>query len=229
VKAAEFQRRGVVHFHVVIRVDGPGDPGTDPPRGCTAAMLERVVRSAAGEIELEAEAGPIRWGREIVVVPLDAAEVGRAAGYVAKYATKATEAAAGGVLIRRMRNRSEVRALRVPRHAKQLVMAAWRAGRIRGLERARPWAHQFGYGGHTVTKSRDYSVTFTTLRAARAAWRAGRSVSVWTSAVVRGTLVYTGRGYLTPAAAWLAGGCPSGGFGGRWPPRVSEALDGVST
>jgi hypothetical protein len=229
VKAAEFQRRGVVHFHVVIRLDGPGDPGADPPPGCTAAMLERIVRSATREIELQAEAGPIHWGREIVVVPLDATEVGRAAGYVAKYATKATETAAGGVLIPRVRSRREVRALRVPPHAKQLVAAAWRAGRAPGLERARRWAHQFGYGGHTVTKSRDYSVTFTALRAARAAWRAGRPESAWTSAVVRGTLVYTGRGYLTSAAAWLAAACPAGGFGGRWPPRVSEAFDGEST
>jgi hypothetical protein len=192
-------------------------------------MLERVVLSAAREIELQAEARPTRWGREIVVVPLDATEVGRAAGYIAKYATKATETAAGGVLIPRVRSRREVRALRVPEHAKQLVVAAWRAGRVSGLERARHWAHQFGYGGHTVTKSRDYSVTFTALRAARAAWRAGRPVLAWTSAVVRGTLVYTGRGYLTPAAAWLAAACPSGGFGGRWPPLVSEALDGEST
>jgi hypothetical protein len=229
VKAAEFQRRGVVHFHVVIRVDGAGDPGADPPRECTAAKIERVVRFAAREIELEAEGGPIRWGREIVVVPLDATEVGRAAGYVAKYATKATETAAGGVLIPRVRSMREVRALRLPRHAKQLVVAAWRAGRVPGLERARRWAHQFGYGGHTVTKSRDYSVTFTALRAARAAWRARRTVSAWTSAVVRGTLVYTGRGYLTPAAAWLAAACPSGGFGGRWPPRLSAAFDGEST
>jgi hypothetical protein len=229
VKACEFQRRGVVHFHVVIRVDGPGDPGADPPRECTAAMLERVVRSAAREIEFQAEARTIRWGREIVVVPLDAAEVGRAAGYVAKYATKATETAAGGVLIPRVRSRREIRALRLPPHAKQLVVAAWRAGGVPGLERARRWAHQFGYGGHTVTKSSDYSVTFAALRAARAAWRAGRSVSAWTSAVVRGMLVYTGRGYLTPAAAWLAAAYPSGGFGGRWPPRVSEAFHGEST
>lgn len=234
VKACEFQRRGVVHFHVVIRVDGPGDSGAEPPLQCTAAILERVVRSTVREIEvwpaeLENASGQIRWGREIEVVLLDAVGAARAAGYIAKYATKATEAAAGGFLIPRVRSRREVLALRAPWHAKQLVLAAWRAGRSQGLERARRWAHQFGYGGHTLTKSRDYSVTFTTLRAARAAWRAGRPVTSWTSAVVRGTLVYSGRGYLTPVAAWLAGGCPSGEVGGRWPPKVSEGLDGEST
>jgi hypothetical protein len=125
-----------------------------------------------------------------------------------------------------VRSRREVVALHIPSHAKQLVLAAWRAGHAQGLKSARRWAHQFGYGGHTLTKSRDYSVTFTALRTARAAWRAGSSLAGWTSAVVRGTLIYSGRGYLSPRAAWLASGCPSGGRGGRWPPRVSEGSDG---
>jgi hypothetical protein len=86
---------------VVFRVDGPGDPATEPPPQCTAAILEQVVRSTVREVELrpaelENESRPIRWGREIEVVPLDAVGAARAAGYIAKYATKATEAAAGG-------------------------------------------------------------------------------------------------------------------------------------
>jgi hypothetical protein len=207
VKASEFQRRGVVHFHIVIRVDGPGDPGTDAPRQCTAAMVEHVVRSVVREVELrhaELEA-PIRWGREIEVVRLEAGDVARAAGYIAKYATKATECVAGGVLIPRLRHESEALVLRAPRHAKRLVMAAWRAGRMQGLARARRWAHQFGYGGHTLTKSRDYSVTFTALRVARAAWRAARPSDSWTSTITRGRLAYAGRGYSRPNAASLVG------------------------
>lgn len=207
VKACEFQRRGVVHFHVVIRVDGPGDPGTEPPTRCNAAMLEGIVRSAVREIELQpAELDfPIRWGREIEVIPLEGGEVGRAAGYIAKYATKATEGVAGGVLIPRLRTEREIAALRVPEHAKRLLLAAWRSGRTKGLERARRWAHQFGYAGHTLTKSRDYSVTFTVLRASRAAWRAGRSLHSWTSTITRGRLVYAGRGYTRPDAASVMG------------------------
>src|SRR5690606_41465834 len=30
-KLAEYQRRGVVHFHAVIRLDGPDAPTTPPP------------------------------------------------------------------------------------------------------------------------------------------------------------------------------------------------------
>jgi hypothetical protein len=32
-KVAEFQRRGVVHLHAIIRLDGPGDPFAAPPLG----------------------------------------------------------------------------------------------------------------------------------------------------------------------------------------------------
>jgi hypothetical protein len=207
VKASEFQRRGVVHYHVVIRLDGPSDPGSEPPARCTAAMLERVIRSVVHEAALSPPPlcgdRPIRWGRQSEIVRLDPGDVGRAAGYIAKYATKATEGVAGGTLIPRVRTRRDVAALRLPQHAKRLVAAAWSAGCAPGLEGARRWAHQFGYGGHTLTKSRDYSVTFTVLRATRAAWRAGRPAISWTSAITRGTLAYAGRGYTHEDSAWL--------------------------
>lgn len=209
VKASEFQRRGVVHYHVVVRLDGPGDPGSEPPARCSAAMLERVVRSVVHGVELSAPpphgGRPVRWGRQSEIVRLGPGGAGRAAGYIAKYATKATEGVAGGTLIPRVRTRREIASLRLPEHAKRLVDAAWRAGRASGLDGARRWAHQFGYGGHTLTKSRDYSVTFTVLRATRAAWKAGRPSISWTSAITRGTLAYAGRGYTHQDSAWLAG------------------------
>ncbi|WP_373287126.1 replication initiator [Wenjunlia tyrosinilytica] len=31
VKVAEYQRRGLIHFHAVIRLDGPDGPGPPPP------------------------------------------------------------------------------------------------------------------------------------------------------------------------------------------------------
>ncbi len=108
VKASEFQRRGVVHYHVVIRLDGPSDPGSEPPARCTAAMLERVVRSVVHDVELSAPPlrgeRPVRWGRQSEIVRLDPGGAGRAAGYIAKYATKATEGVAGGTLIPRARD-----------------------------------------------------------------------------------------------------------------------------
>jgi hypothetical protein len=43
---------------------------------------------------------------------------------------------------------------------------AWQLG-----TRFRAWAHMLGYGGHFLTKSRRYSVTFGQLRAARTEYR----------------------------------------------------------
>jgi hypothetical protein len=208
VKASEFQKRGVVHYHVVIRLDGAEDPGSEPPARCTAALLARVVRSVVRDVELPAQSsqssGPLRWGRQSEIVRLAPGEVGRAAGYIAKYATKATEAVAGGELIPRVRRRREIDLFQLPSHARRLVEAAWHLGDRTELEGARRWAHQFGYGGHTLTKSRDYSVTFTVLRATRAAWNAGKPMISWTSAITRGTLVYAGRGYTKRDSAVLA-------------------------
>jgi hypothetical protein len=39
VKVAEYQSRGVVHFHAIIRLDGPGDTWQPPGPRFTARML----------------------------------------------------------------------------------------------------------------------------------------------------------------------------------------------
>jgi hypothetical protein len=222
VKASEFQRRGVVHYHAVIRLDGPGEAGAAPPASCTTELLERAMEAAVRSVEVVAPGrGCVRWGRQVELVRLDVQEADRAAGYIAKYATKATEKAASGLLIPPIRSRSELASLDAPEHAKRLVEAAWAVGGSEGLERARRWAHQFGYGGHTLTKSRDYSVTFAALRAARAAWRLGLPPDSWTSLISRGRLAYSGRGYgddyatSVPAAAGAhEAPRPSSGRGG---------------
>jgi hypothetical protein len=47
-KVAEFQARGAVHVHAVIRLDGPDGPDTAPTGGATAQRLaEAVARTAA--------------------------------------------------------------------------------------------------------------------------------------------------------------------------------------
>ncbi|MBS2966512.1 hypothetical protein KGA66_25965 [Actinocrinis puniceicyclus] len=101
-KVAEYQARGVVHFHAVIRLDGPD--GSVPPSWATEALLDQAVRSAATATSLitpGAAAVPSRvltWGRQIDVRQIgggDSGEVSDAtvARYVAKYATKSAEAA----------------------------------------------------------------------------------------------------------------------------------------
>jgi hypothetical protein len=110
-KVAEYQRRGVVHFHAIIRLDAATDCGcpacvAPPPNGFTAGLLERAVRQAAGTVavpcpmvnEDQDVTLTARWGEQLDVRYItEAGDEGelsaeQVAGYVAKYATKATEA-----------------------------------------------------------------------------------------------------------------------------------------
>jgi hypothetical protein len=101
-KVAEYQARGVVHFHAVIRLDGPD--GAPPPPWATDALLQQAVRDAAGSTRLttpESAAVPSRvlaWGGQVDVRPIGGTDTdglpdAAVARYVAKYATKSTETA----------------------------------------------------------------------------------------------------------------------------------------
>lgn len=46
-KVAEYQRRGVVHFHAIIRLDGPAGPTSVPPAWATLALLTAAISQAA--------------------------------------------------------------------------------------------------------------------------------------------------------------------------------------
>jgi hypothetical protein len=71
-KVAEFQRRGAVHFHAVIRLDAATECRchgclAPPPEGFTAAVLEDALRQA---VQGRAGALPIRRWRPGAVCPL---------------------------------------------------------------------------------------------------------------------------------------------------------------
>lgn len=117
-------------------------------------------------------------------------------GYIAKYATKATETATGGTLLKPIRSPSGLDRLTLADHPRALVTTAWKIGQRTSDEAFRRWAHQFGYGGHTLTKSREYSVTFAALRAVRSNWRLGSSGEG--DVIVRAQLTYAGRGHPKP-------------------------------
>ena len=97
------------------------------------------------------------------------------AGYIAKYATKSTEAVGG--VTSRIRSEGELKNLRCRNHARRHIESAWRLGARSGFDgkRLRRWAHQLGYGGHCFTKSRRFSTTFKALREARAVHAANRA------------------------------------------------------
>jgi hypothetical protein len=175
VKVAEYQRRGLVHVHALIRLDRalPAYRATEvkpPPRRFGVELLEHAIRATAGEVcaplpdELGADA--VRWGDELEVRELAVDERREVAGYLAKYATKSTEQA-GGVL--HPVTGQELDALPVREHIRAYMREAFTLARDQALAERRfgPCAHTLGYRGHCLTKSRRYSTTFTALRADR--------------------------------------------------------------
>ena len=87
------------------------------------------------------------------------------ANYIAKYATKTLTAP--GLPSQRIRHDGDIEHLRCTAHYRRLITTAWQLGSTRPASRCRAWAHMLGYGGHFLTKSRRYSVTFGQLRKAR--------------------------------------------------------------
>ena len=169
VKVAEYQARGVVHFHTVIRLDAPGEDYQPPPATYTADMLCDAIDLAAAAVTLavehEDQAVTLGFGAQtdtrIIRHGTDQALNGQAvANYIAKYATKTLTAP--GLPSHRLRGEADIERLRCSLHYRRLITTAWQFG-----SRCRAWAHMLGYGGHFLTKSRRYSVTFTQLRHAR--------------------------------------------------------------
>jgi uncharacterized Zn-finger protein len=88
LRVAEFQRRGLVHLHAVIRADGPA-PTDPPPAWLTVELLERAVRGAVASTSVPTGAGTTAtWGTQLDLVDLGATEgdAARVAGYVANHA-----------------------------------------------------------------------------------------------------------------------------------------------
>jgi hypothetical protein len=184
VKVAEYQARGVVHFHAVIRLDAPGEDYQLPPGSYTADLLCEAIDQAAAAVALAVEYGDqmvmLSFGtqtdrrpvhRDTIVATGRTLDPYAVANYIAKYATKTLTAP--GVPDTRIRHASEITSLRCSAHYRAMITTAWALGarQATGEARFRQWAHMLGYGGHFLTKSRRYSVTFGQLRAARTDYR----------------------------------------------------------
>jgi hypothetical protein len=225
-KVAEYQRRGLVHFHAVVRLDGPEGASDPPPAWATADLLEESVRMAAAAVVVktvrpDGEPLRLRWGGQVDIRPItrehaledDDGQISeqRLAGYIAKYATKGTgktEAAD-----RPIRSQLDIDHLRVSDHHRRTIQTAWDLGdldRYAGLN-LRRWAHMLGFRGHFLTKSRAYSNTFKTLRGDRQAHRlAERLIALGIPAddfadiTVINDWEFTGTGYADDAERELA-------------------------
>lgn len=178
-KVAEYQLRGAVHFHALVRLDGPQTPeGFAPaPAAITAPVLAALVAQAANAVRVTAPpvhdddpARVLAFGAQVDTRPVRTSRrtddpdrsltPEQVAGYLAKYATKST---------------GDTEAKDNPHLRRLETTARHLAGRSATLDEDEDapygllgkWVHTLGFRGHFATKSRRYSVTLGQLRRAR--------------------------------------------------------------
>lgn len=182
-KVAEYQLRGAVHFHALIRLDGPRTPEgfAAAPVGLDAAALALLVERAARTVRLtvpgvdqhdpsrilafgrQVDARPVRTSRR-PDDPDRALSPEQVAGYLAKYATKSADDTGS----RDTRDNAHHQRLRAT--ARRLATRAHQhhsAGDEDAYELLGKWVHMLAFRGHFATKSRRYSITLGALRRAR--------------------------------------------------------------
>ncbi|MFI6409753.1 replication initiator [Streptomyces sp. NPDC050548] len=220
-KVAEYQKRGAVHFHSVIRIDGPEGGDTSPPAWATAELLTDAIEAAANITqvngpEIDGRTHTFVFGRQLDVRTIQSADFDNGqelteravAAYIAKYATKGAETATG-TLDRPLKFLAELAQARITDHARRMIRVAWTLGARPELAelRLRAWAHMLGFRGHFSTKSRRYSTTLGALRDARAEWRraqVGPAIDTDPdSTLVLSHWVFAGTG-LSRGEAWLS-------------------------
>ena len=75
-KVAEDQRRGVVHFHAIVRLDGAAGPASTPPAWATLSLLTDAIGQAVRAVQVRTPAAPrvpsrpLTWGGQLDVRPV---------------------------------------------------------------------------------------------------------------------------------------------------------------
>ncbi|WP_147068614.1 replication initiator [Terrabacter aerolatus] len=183
-KVAEYQLRGLIHFHALIRLDGPKtDDGFAPtPAGATAALLAHVVEQAVTAVSFDAPplyeddpARTLRFGAQVDVRPIKTSRrtddpdrqltAGQVAGYLAKYATKSAGDLVNGDNPHLRRLRATI--AEVTDHIATDARGEGTPLREHPYALLGKWNRMLGFRGHFSTKSRRYSITLGRLRRAR--------------------------------------------------------------
>ena len=181
-KVAEYQLRGAIHFHALVRLDGPRttDGFAPAPEAIDANTLAQLVQAAAASVRLRVPGvdvdDPSRllvFGRQLDVRPVrttrrtddpdQALTPGQVAGYLAKYATKSADDDTGTTNAHRRRLRHTVADLAT--RAEHTTRCD--PGFENPYDLLGKWMHMLGFRGHFASKSRRYSITLTMLRRAR--------------------------------------------------------------
>ena len=187
-KVAEYQRRGAIHFHAVIRLDGPEGASGQPPSWATADLLTDAIHAAHAQVkvtapEIDGQARDLSWGRQLDVRPIKPANApdfeddqgqiteDRLSSYVAKYATKGTGKSEAAD--RPIRSEAHIEQLKVNEHYKRIMRTAWELGGRQECDalNLRRWCHMLAFRGHFLSKSKAYSTTFKQIRGDRRRFR----------------------------------------------------------
>jgi replication initiator protein RepSA len=231
-KVAEYQRRGLIHFHAVVRLDGPDGPLTPPPAWATPQLLDDALRAAHAATGVttcrpDGVVLDLTWGAQFDIRRIDqhtASEVEdddgrisetRLAGYIAKYATKGTGKSEAAD--RPIRSQLHLDALRgVSDHHRRMIQTCWDLGDTTTHPhytdlKLRRWAHMLGFRGHFLTKSRAYSTTFRQIRDDQRAHRLAETLDQLgipddDTTLVVNDWAWAGAGYADDAERQLAAG-----------------------
>ncbi len=200
-KIIEYQTRGAIHYHALLRCDPAADMPPAPVEAFTAA-IHTAIASTETPNPLHPDR-PIRWGTQVDITAIDPERRAAAAGYLTKYVTKGVDTT--GALDHRLRHRPTTRPL--PPHLLRLAQACWDLADHPNLARLnlRAWAHTLGYRGHWLTKSRTWSTTLGHIRERRHQWQLAQHghipdpdhavIAEWT---------YQHTGHASAGDAWLA-------------------------
>ncbi len=176
VKVVEYQRRGVIHLHVVARLDHARE---DSSLMLNGSLLATAIELAVNQVSLVSphDGAFVSFGSQLdlqLLEETDPIHRRKVAGYVSKYATKSSDDE--GVLDRKIRSAEDLSHRNLTPHLRRLAETAWHLGALPELAHLplRRWAHTLGFRGHWMTKSRCWSTTFRYLRAERAQWQEGR-------------------------------------------------------
>ena len=177
VKVAEFQRRGSVHLHALVRLDAVGDELGAPPERFTGDLLAAALELAARRVSAHAREATTKRMTE-------SGGVGNSMWRSSRMRTP-TVAVRPPIWPSTRPSRPRTTGCSItgsgpgcPKPSScRRICATW--SKARGVSagkksheelRLRAWAHTAGYRGHCLTKSRRFSTTFAALRGARQEW-----------------------------------------------------------
>jgi hypothetical protein len=151
-KVTEWQRRGTIHLHAVMRFDGPHGAAEEPPAWATTSLLIDTTCTAAAAVAYPVPETLIalRFGTQLDIRPItpdgdgDDLTERAVASYIAEYVTKPE--VTGLTVNQPIHDPATIDALAVTEHARTLIRTCWTLitqPQHRDIN-ARRWAHQLG-------------------------------------------------------------------------------------